>query len=166
MSDLRIVITGASSGIGRAAALKMAEGNTFYLTSRRQKELENVAEEVRSLSGTAHMGVGDIRNPDQVNLLSETALSVLGGVDVLIANAGVGYFGLLEDMTLEEYDAQFETNVRGVFLWIKNLLPHMKEQEHGQIIVTSSNLGLETSGRASLYSATKHAVQAMVWCLR
>jgi NADP-dependent 3-hydroxy acid dehydrogenase YdfG len=167
MTDsLRIIITGASSGIGKAAAVKMANSNVFFLTSRRLRELEQVAEEVRKHNGIAHIGVGDIRIPDQINKLSEMALEQLGGVDVLIANAGIGYFGLLENMTLEEYNSQFETNVRGVFFWIKNLLPLMKSQGHGQIIVTSSNLGLETSGRASIYSATKHAVQAMVGCLR
>ncbi|MBD3206944.1 SDR family NAD(P)-dependent oxidoreductase, partial [Candidatus Bathyarchaeota archaeon] len=133
-SDLKIVITGASSGIGRAVALKMAENNTFFLTSRRERELEEAAEEVRKLDGTAYIGVGDIRDPDQVKALSEMAINRMGGVDVLVANAGVGYFGFLEDMTLEEYDSQFETNVRGVFLWIKNLLPHMKTQGHGQIV--------------------------------
>jgi hypothetical protein len=78
----------------------------------------------------------------------------------------VGYFDNLEDMTIEQYDAQFNTNVRGVFLWLRKVLPIMREQNSGQIIVTSSTLGLETSPRASIYSGTKHAVQAMVWCLR
>jgi len=90
----------------------------------------------------------------------------LGTVDVMFANAGVGHFGNLENMTIEQYDVQFNTNVRGVFLWLRKVLPIMKKQNSGQIIATSSNLGLETSPGASIYSATKHAVQAMVWCLR
>ncbi len=56
--------------------------------------------------------------------------------------------------------------MRGVFLWLRKVLPEMKQRNSGQIIVTSSNLGLKTSARASIYSATKHAVQAMVWSLR
>jgi NADP-dependent 3-hydroxy acid dehydrogenase YdfG len=84
----------------------------------------------------------------------------------LFTNAGVGYFGYLEDMTTEQFDIQFNTNVRGVFLFLRKALPGMKNRNTGQIIVTSSNLGLETSGRASIYSATKHAVQAMIECLR
>lgn len=165
-SHLGIVITGASSGIGRATALELARGNRLFLTSRRLSKLKAVAGEVEEMGGIAFVGEGDVRQPGDVERLSEMALDKLDGVDVLFANAGVGYFGPLEEMTLEEYNTQFETNVRGVFLWLKNILPHMKAQNRGQIVVTSSNLGLETSGRASIYSATKHAVQAMVWCLR
>ncbi|MFP3951122.1 MAG: SDR family oxidoreductase [Candidatus Bathyarchaeia archaeon] len=165
-SKLRVVITGASSGIGRAAAIELAQGNKLFLTSRRLPELKGVAGEVEERGGVAHVGAGDVTLPKNVRRLSEASLDMLGGVDVLFANAGVGYFGPLEEMTLEEYNSQFETNVRGVFLWIKHLLPHMKAQKSGQIVVTSSNLGMETSARASIYSATKHVVQAMVWCLR
>jgi NADP-dependent 3-hydroxy acid dehydrogenase YdfG len=83
-----------------------------------------------------------------------------------VANAGVGHFGNLEDLSIQQYDDQFNTNVRGVFLWLRKVLPEMKSKNSGQIIVTSSNLGLKTSARASIYAATKHAVQAMVWSLR
>jgi NADP-dependent 3-hydroxy acid dehydrogenase YdfG len=87
-------------------------------------------------------------------------------VDVLVANAGVGYFGNLEDLTEEDYDRQFDINVKGVFLWLRKVLPGMKARNSGQIIVMSSNMGLKTGARASLYAGTKHAVQAMVWSLR
>lgn len=163
---LKIVITGASSGIGRAAALELAEGNRLFITSRRVEKLNEVAKEIEKRGGKAWVGVGDLRNVLDIEQLSDSALSKLGGVDVLFANAGTGYFGPLEEMTVEQYNAQFDTNVRGVFLWIKHLLPEMKKQKSGQIIATSSNLGLETSGRASIYSASKHAVQAIIGCLR
>ncbi|GAI64934.1 unnamed protein product, partial [marine sediment metagenome] len=69
----------------------------------------------------------------------------------------VGYFGNLEDLTIEQYDEQFNTNVKGVFLWMNKTLPLLKAQNKGQIIVTSSNLGLKTAAKCSLYAATKHA---------
>jgi NADP-dependent 3-hydroxy acid dehydrogenase YdfG len=164
---LGIVITGASSGIGEAVALEMAkDGHRFYLTARRRDRLEQVAQKVESNGGKAFFGEGDVGDEGDVDRLFEEAFETLSKIDILFANAGVGYFGNLEDLTIEQYDIQFKTNVRGVFLWLKKVLPSMKEQNSGQIIVTSSNLGLETSPRASIYSGTKHAIQAMVWCLR
>jgi NADP-dependent 3-hydroxy acid dehydrogenase YdfG len=164
---LGIVITGASSGIGEAVALEMAkDGNRLFLTARRRDKLEQVAKKIESQGGKAYFGDGDVGDEGDVDCLFDEAMKRLDTVDVLFANAGVGYFGNLEDMTVEQYDVQFNTNVRGVFLWLRKVLPIMKEQNRGQIIVTSSSLGLETSPRASIYSSTKHAVQSMVWCLR
>lgn len=87
-------------------------------------------------------------------------------VDVFVANVGDGFFGNLEDLSEEQFDLQFNTNVKGVFLWLKKILPKMRRNNSGQIIVMSSNLGLKTSARASLYARTKHAVQAMVGSIR
>ncbi|GAH48869.1 unnamed protein product, partial [marine sediment metagenome] len=141
-------------------------GHRFYLTGRNEVRLQKIVAELHSLGCDAYYGVGDISDETSARLMFDEIKQKLGGVDVLFANAGVGHFGNLEDLTLEQYDEQFDTNVRGVFMWINMVLPLMKEQNSGQIIVTSSNLGLKTSARCSLYAATKHAVQAMVWCLR
>jgi len=103
--------------------------------------------------------VGDKGDIDR---LFDEAMESLGTIDVMFTNAGVGYFDNLEDKTGEQNDAQFNTNVRWVFLWLRKVLPIMRERNSGQIIVTSSNLGLETSPRASIYSGTKHAVQAVI----
>lgn len=163
----RILITGASSGIGEAIALEMAPGgHSFYLTGRNEERLKKVCERVNSLGGKVFIGVGDVSDDESVNNQFAAAEAMMGGVDVLVANAGVGHFGNLEDMTVSQFDEQFNTNVRGVFLWMRTVLPGMKSRNSGQIIVTSSNLGLKTSARTSIYSGTKHAVQAMVWCLR
>ena len=165
--QLRIVITGASSGIGEAIALDLAKnGHKFFLTGRNKGRLQKVANKVAEKGGIAYYGVGDVGNTDVVESHYTQALSHLGGIDVLIANAGVGYFGYLEDITIEQFDEQFSTNVRGVFLWLRKVVPLMRQQNRGQIIVTSSNLGLEVRPKASIYCATKHAVQAMVRALR
>ena len=167
VDSFRIVITGGSSGIGEATAFEMAKsGHRFYLTGRNEIRLQKIVAELHSLGCEAYYGVGDVSDETSARLMFGEIKQKLGGVDVLFANAGVGYFGNLEDLTLEQYDAQFNTNVRGVFMWINMVLPLMKEQNGGQIIVTSSSLGLETAARCSLYAATKHAVQAMIWCLR
>ena len=164
---LRIIITGASSGIGEAIALEMAKSkHSFFLVGRDKERLQSVAERIKDLGGKAYFGVGNVGDDKDVENLFTDVIEHLDGVDVLVANAGVGYFGFLEDITIQEFDEQFQTNVRGVFLWLRKVLPIMKKQNQGQIIVTSSNLGVKTAGRASIYSATKHAVQAMVGSLR
>ncbi|MFW9925736.1 MAG: SDR family oxidoreductase [Candidatus Thorarchaeota archaeon] len=163
----RILITGASSGIGEAIALEMAPGgHIFYLTGRNEDRLRNVCSKVNALGGKVFIGIGDVSDEAAVDTQFSEVEAMMGGVDVLIANAGVGHFGNLEDLSIAQFDEQFNTNVRGVFLWLRKVLPGMKERNMGQILVTSSNLGLKTSARASVYAATKHAIQAMVWCLR
>lgn len=168
MTDRKtIIITGASSGIGRQIALEMApDGHSFLLIGRNENRLKDITKAVGDLGGTAVYALGDVSSETDVETHFELAQSKLGSIDVLVANAGVGHFGNLEDISIEQYDAQFNTNVRGVFLWLRKVLPNMKSRNSGQIIVTSSNLGLKTSGRASIYAATKHAIQAMVWSLR
>jgi 3-oxoacyl-[acyl-carrier protein] reductase len=162
-----IVITGASSGIGREIALEMApDGNSFFLIGRNTERLENVQREVEALGGKAFIGIGDVSEESTVDTMYTKIQQDIGPVDVIIANAGVGHFGNLEDLSVQQYDEQFNINVRGVFLWLRKVLPEMKSRNSGQIIVTSSNLGLKTKARASIYAATKHAVQAMVWSLR
>ena len=164
--NLGIVITGGSSGIGEASAIALAEGNRVFLIGRDQDRLTKVAKKVESNGGTAYTCVCNVGDTNDVEQAFVQIDNDLGQIDILFTNAGVGYFGYLEDMTTEQFDIQFNTNVRGVFLFLRKALPGMKNRNTGQIIVTSSNLGLETSGRASIYSATKHAVQAMIECLR
>jgi short-subunit dehydrogenase len=162
-----IVITGASSGIGREIALEMAsDEHSFVLLGRNKERLESVQREVEALGGKAVVDIGDVSEEATVDRIYSKIQQDIGSVDVLVANAGVGHFGNLEDLSIQQYDDQFNTNVRGVFLWLRKVLPEMKSKNSGQIIVTSSNLGLKTSARASIYAATKHAVQAMVWSLR
>lgn len=165
--SLRIVITGGSSGIGEAVAFEMAKNNhRFFLMGRDDVRLKKITESLHSLGCEAYYDVGNVGNEEDTERMFNNIKQKLGGIDVLFANAGVGYFGNLEDLTIEQYDEQFNTNVKGVFLWMNKTLPLLKAQNKGQIIVTSSNLGLKTAAKCSLYAATKHAVQAMVGCLR
>jgi 3-oxoacyl-[acyl-carrier protein] reductase len=143
-----------------------ADEHTIYLVGRNEERLKEVSKEVETSGGQAFIGVGDVADEKIVDTHFSDAEATMGGIDVLVANAGVGHFGNLEDLSISQFDDQFNTNVRGVFLWMRKVLPSMRVRNNGQIIVTSSNLGLKTSARASIYAGTKHAVQAMVWCLR
>ncbi|MHA1211461.1 MAG: SDR family oxidoreductase [Candidatus Heimdallarchaeota archaeon] len=168
ITPLNIIITGASSGIGEAIAFEMATSkHHFFLIARNKERLQDVAERLDMMGCKVHYTTGDVGKGDDVERIwSQIEKAFEGKVSVLVANAGVGHFGNLEDLTEKQFDDQFNTNVKGVFLWLRKVLPGMRKQNSGQIIVISSNMGLDTGPRASLYAGTKHAVQAMTACLR
>ena len=163
-----ILITGASSGIGEAVAIDMARsGHNLCLIGRDMSRLQAVKEKVIQLGGNAIIGVGDTSLEADVDRLFGEAMQAWNGrIDVSVLNAGVGRFGTCENLSVADYDIQFNVNVRGVFLWLRLLVPVMKSQGSGQIIAMSSNLGVNTAARCCLYSASKYAVQSMIGCLR
>lgn len=166
-SSLRIVITGGSSGIGKAVALEMAKNcHRFYLTGRSEDRLKKIVRQLNSMGCEAYYGIGDVGSESDVDNLYDDMKKNLGGVDVLIANAGVGHFGLLEEVTVEQFDEQFRTNVRGVFLWLRKVVPYMKGRNRGQIIATSSGVVYRARASYSIYTSTKWAIQGMIGVLR
>jgi len=163
----RIVITGASSGLGAAIARSTAKkGNTYFLTGRNKENLEQIALDVKSKGGKAFFDIGDVGDEKDAVRLCDKAIKEMGGVDVLIANAGIGRKGTLDSVSIADFDNSFNTNVRGVFLFLHYLIPVMKKAANGQIIVISSLMGNRTTTGAALYCATKHALEGMVGCVR
>lgn len=140
----------------------------MFITGRDKDNLEKVADEVKSAGGKSDYGVGDVGNAASVASLSERATKFFDGKvpDVLVANAGVGRFGALEDVPEEDFDLSFNTNVKGVFLWLRAVLPGMKKANAGQIVVTSSTMGLRCGATAPIYCSTKWALQGMVGSVR
>lgn len=166
MKPLRVLVTGASSGLGKAVAVHLArEGHSLFLTGRDPSRLREVSENCKGAKDV-FKGLGDVAAEADVARLYSEAMETLGGIDVAVLNAGVGRHGNVEDVSVEDFDLQFNTNVRGVFLWLKHILPHMKGRKSGQIIVTSSVVGEKAAAGKSIYSATKHAVQGMCEGLR
>ena len=174
MTKKNIVITGGSSGIGREIA-QLLTGTSVpeykvVIIGRSEEKLKLVQEEINGTlnsKGECHFISGDTSSDTDVERMFANTMVILEGrIDGIILNAGVGKFGLCEDLTVADFDITFGTNVRGVFLWLRLVVPCMKRQECGQIIVTSSNLGVKTASRCCLYSASKFAVQSMVGCLR
>ena len=164
---MNILITGASSGIGEAIALEMAKDkHNFYLLGRNEQRLNLVKEKVNNLGGNAFIGVGNVSIPEEVENNYTTAVEKIGPIDVLIANAGVGFFNNLENISVEEFDLMMNTNVKGVFLWLRQVVPDMKKRNTGQIIIMSSNAGFNAYKRGGIYCASKHAIQAMMGSLR
>ncbi len=164
----RILITGGSSGVGEHLALRLAQNsnNQIYITGRNLERLNQVVMKIADLGARGYFQVADVSVTHDAEKIVEDAINQMGGLDIFVANSGVGRFKLLEEMTDDDIDIQFNTNVKGVYNYLRPVVRHMKSHNQGQIIVTSSNLGFNVASHCSVYSATKYAVQAIIGCLR
>jgi A-factor type gamma-butyrolactone 1'-reductase (1S-forming) len=156
-----IMITGASSGIGAAAARYFAaEGAAVLLTARRKEKLEEVAAEITAAGGRAEISPGDVTDPEAVERAVGTAVSAFGRLDGAFNNAGWGTLGpLLHETDDEIFESVMAVNVRGVWNCLKYQLPVMMAQgPGGSVVNTSSTAGSFATGVGSPYVAAKHAV--------
>lgn len=157
----RIMITGASSGIGEAAArLFAAEGAAVVLMARREKILCDLAEEIHASRGRAIAVAGDVTSAEDVDRVVSAAVEVFGGLDAAFNNAGWGAKGApLHETEDSAYDQIMDVNVRGVWNCLRRQIPLMLEQRTGGTIVnTSSTAGVFATGALAPYVAAKHAV--------
>lgn len=155
--DKVVVITGASSGLGEAAARLLArEGTKLVLGARRLDRLQ-------ALAGALSLGEGailqtDVTDVGQVRHLVDHAVETHGRVDVMINNAGLMPHSPLERGKVEDWDRMIDVNIKGVLYGIAAALPHMKTQKSGHIINVSSVAGHKVGPGGAVYAATKHAV--------
>lgn len=159
------LVTGASSGIGRAIALMFAEqGAALVLTARRGALLEAVAKEIRQSGGRAEFVAGDITQAETHEQLIEAANSRFGGLDIAINNAGiVGAIKPLAEMSLEEWQATLDTNLEAAFLGARSQIPAMLHRGGGSIVFTSSFVGTSVGlPGMSAYGAAKAALMGLV----
>ena len=162
-----IVITGASSGMGEAAARRLAaEGARVVLGARRTDRIETIAAEITEVGGAALAVTTDVTDRAQVKHLVDTAVETHGRIDVLINNAGVMLLSPLDRLNVDEWDRMIDVNLKGVLYGVAAALPHMKEQESGHIINLSSVAGHKLFGGSAVYSATKFGVRALSEGLR
>ena len=163
MKDQVILITGALAGIGRAAALAAAqEGYRIVVSGRNAQTGAALETELRALGAEAQFIKADIRNESEVQALIEGALARFGRLDVAINNAGTeGTPAPIVDETPEAFAVTFETNVLGVLLCMKYELRVMQTQGFGSIVNMSSTMGSRGAANASLYAASKHAVEGL-----
>ena len=158
------IVTGASSGIGRATAFAFArEGVKQVLTARSADKLETVAKE---LPGESLVVPADMTNPKDIAPLVQRTLEHFGRLDILLANAGIYVAGDVIAGDPDAWDQLIQTNVSGVFRLVHAALPHLIESGSGDIVVTSSISGHKAIYWEPVYSASKHAVQAFVNGLR
>src|SRR6266436_3970742 len=163
MSRPVVVITGALTGIGRATALAFArDGARVVVSGRREVEGKALEAELRGLGAEAEFIKADVRHDDEVRELFDQTVARYGRVDAAVNNAGSeGQPGLVTQQTPESYAATFDTNVLGTLLSMKHELRVMQAQGSGSIVNISSTYGHEGGAGASVYAASKHAVEGM-----
>jgi NADP-dependent 3-hydroxy acid dehydrogenase YdfG len=170
MSLLRgkvVVITGASSGIGKTAARLLAsQGAQLVIGARRVERLEALASDIRAEGGTVAVQQLDVTDLEQMQEFLNTAQSRFGRVDAVINNAGVMPLSPLESLKIEEWNRMIDVNIRGVLHGIAAGLPIMKKQGFGHFINIASIGAYEVSPTAAVYCATKYAVRAISEGLR
>jgi NAD(P)-dependent dehydrogenase (short-subunit alcohol dehydrogenase family) len=167
LSGAVVVITGASSGIGEATALRIAKRKgTLVLASRKQEALERVARKCRDLGAKAIAVQTDVTSEEEVKSLADRALQSFGRIDVWINNAGVYMLARFENTPADAFRRVFETNFFGYVNGARAVIPQFRKQGHGTLINVSSVLGKLGSPLASAYASSKFAVTGFSECLR
>jgi len=163
MSKPVVLITGALTGIGRATAVAFArEGARLIVSGRREEDGRALAQELRGLGAEAEFLTADVRKEEDIRNLVDKTVARFGRLDVAVNNAGTeGQPGPLTEQTEGTYAATFDSNVLGVILSLKHELRVMYRQKHGSIINISSVAGRIGFPGASVYVASKHAVEGL-----
>jgi NAD(P)-dependent dehydrogenase (short-subunit alcohol dehydrogenase family) len=158
-----VLITGALTGIGRATALAFArEGTRIVVSGRRDEAGQALATELRNLGAEAEFVHVDVRHDDEVRNLVDQTVTRFGRLDVAVNNAGTeGKPGPVTEQSEESYAATFDTNVLGTVLSMKHEFRVMQAQGSGSIINLSSTMGQRGAPGASMYTASKHAVEGL-----
>lgn len=162
-----IVITGASSGMGEAAARHLAaQGANVVLGARRAERIEAIAGQIKDAGGTAIAVPTDVTVRDDLVRLIGTAVETYGQIDVLVNNAGVMPLSPVERLKIDEWDQMIDVNLKGVLYGVAAALPHMTAEKSGHIINLSSVAGHKLFPGSAVYSATKFGVRAFSEGLR
>lgn len=166
LADHVAVVTGASSGVGRAIALGLAaQGAVLGLVGRRLETLQAVAESARPTAPQVHCYRVDLSVDDHITELTQRLLLDFGQIDLLVHSAGVISLGPVEHAPIEEFDWHYRINVRAPYALTQRLLP-MLRSGRGQIVFINSSAGLNARGNVGQYAATKHALKAIADSLR
>lgn len=161
LQDKVAIITGGAAGIGRAAARRfVAEGAQVLLVDLDEVTLSELADD---LGDAAAYCVADVTDPDATQAYVRAAVEKFGGIDILLANAGIeGQVKSIVDQDLEMFDRVMAVNVRGVWLGLKYAIPELEKRGGGSIVITSSTAGIKGSPGVSPYITSKHAVIGMM----
>jgi len=158
MTDETVLITGCSSGIGRATARRFVdEGWTVYATTRTESDIADLDCRTDEL---------DVTSGEDIDRVVERAIDETGRIDCLVNNAGYGQYGPLEDVPTDELHRQFDVNVYGPHRLTRAVVPHMRDREEGTIVNISSVAGRVVTVGGGAYSASKFALEAMSDALR
>jgi NADP-dependent 3-hydroxy acid dehydrogenase YdfG len=162
-----VAITGASSGIGEATALRLAgRGAKVVLGARRADRLLSLAERIEKAGGEAAYRLTDVKRRDDLTNLVGLACERFGKLDVLVSNAGIGPISLLDELRVEDWEEMIDVNFKGVLYGIAAALPVFRKQGFGHFVTVVSTAGLKIVPMQSVYAATKNAVRTLCEGLR
>ena len=162
-----IVITGASSGLGEAAArLLSSQGAILVMGARRRDRIEALASEFAAAGKKAMAVATDVTRAEQVKALTDAAADRFGRIDVMINNAGLMPNSPIERLKVEDWERMIDVNIKGVLYGIAAALPHFQRQKDGHFVNVSSVAGHKVRPGSAVYSATKHAVRVISEGLR
>ncbi|MEV0415540.1 SDR family oxidoreductase [Streptomyces sp. NPDC050448] len=162
-----IAITGASSGIGEATALLLAErGAKVVLGARRPERLQALAARIEKAGGQAAYARTDVKRREDLTGLVRLARDRYGKLDVLVSNAGIGLISPLDDLRVEDWEEMIDVNLKGVLYGIAAALPVFREQGFGHFVNTVSTAGLRIVPLQAVYAGTKNAVRTISEGLR
>lgn len=167
MDKKTVLVTGSSRGIGRACARAFADAGWHVFINCRQslEMLREVEKEILASGGTCTPVPGDVSDPDEVRRIFKIIEDTCGGLDVLINNAGIAWFGLLTDMTDEDWWTVTDTNLSSVFYCCRAAVPYMVSRKSGRIINISSMWGTAGASCEAAYSASKSGVHGLTRAL-
>jgi NADP-dependent 3-hydroxy acid dehydrogenase YdfG len=162
-----VAITGASSGIGEATALLLAErGAKVVIGARGSERLKALADRIVSVGGEVAYACTDVKRREDLSNLVKLACERYGKLDVLVNNAGIGPISPLDELRVDEWDEMIDINIKGVLNGIAAALPVFRKQGFGHFVNTASTAGHTTAPNQSVYSGTKFAVRAISEGLR
>jgi 3-oxoacyl-[acyl-carrier protein] reductase len=162
ISGKKVLITGGSSGIGRATAKELiSKGAIVSITGRNKEKLERVASEINAIP--IHL---DVSKYNTIAVKTLDAFHSMGGIDVLVNNAGIGEFAKLEDIKISQFENIFATNVFGLTMLTQEVVKFFKTQQHGTIINIGSSAATSGFPSGSVYSSSKFALRGLTECWR
>ncbi|MCL5269489.1 MAG: SDR family oxidoreductase [bacterium] len=156
------IVTGASRGIGRAIALSLARaGAAVALAARSAGALERLANDIEAQGGRAVAIPTDLTRDSDLPALVETVVTELGGLSILVNNAGMGVYGAVEHTTNAQWDAIMTVNARAPFILCREAIPHLRASGRGTIVNLSSVVGVKGYINQGAYTASKHALMGL-----
>ncbi len=162
-----VLVTGASSGIGEATAVRLAnEGHHVILAARRTERLDEVVNDIRGGGGQAEARKLDVTSRFDVTEVVDSVVNQHGRLDVIVNNAGVMPLSRLDALLVDQWDRMIDVNVRGLLHGIAAVLPHFQRQGGGHVVTTASVGAYQVSPTAAVYCATKFAAWAITEGLR
>ena len=159
------IITGASTGIGKLLSIKLSSKYFVYLISRNKNKLQKTVDQIIGNNNECQAIIADISKENSLDLIY-SKINDKENVDLLINNAGVAKFNNISDLSLDDWNIQLDTNLKGSFIMTKMIIDHFKAKKNGKIVFINSIAGLQPYKNSTAYVASKHGLQGFASSLR